>query len=307
VNLKISKVATLKGHTGAVYALENANSANKIFSGSVDRIVAEWDLGHPEAGEMAAQVKEPVYCLKMLPGTKYLMAGQAKGGIHIINLPSKKEERLLQYHTGAIFDLAFSEEHDLLFSAGGEGTFAISRLKDLSLIKTIKLSEDKIRSIAVHPLQKEIAIGCGDGTICIYELPSLELKKRWIAHTEKFSVNTVVYNPSGNFLLSGARDAHLNIFDVLNNYMPVTSIPAHNYAIYSIAWSPDQRLFATASRDKTIKIWNAETFEVLARINKEKYDGHLNSVNKLLWTSYNDYLISAGDDRAVMVWKILTD
>jgi len=81
-------------------------------------------------------------------------------------------------------------------------------------------------------------------------------------------------------------------------------IPAHNYAIYSIVFSPNKKYFATASRDKTIKIWNAEILELLVRIDKKNFDGHTHSVNKLLWSDYKNYLISAGDDRAIMVWEI---
>ena len=102
-------------------------------------------------------------------------------------------------------------------------------------------------------------------------------------------------------ILTGGRDAHLNIWDA-KSYTLIKSIPAHNYAIYDIVFSPDAKLFATASRDKTVKIWDAETFELQVRINKENYDGHVNSVNKLLWT--DKYLVSTGDDRAVMVWEV---
>lgn len=84
----------------------------------------------------------------------------------------------------------------------------------------------------------------------------------------------------------------------------IKSIPAHEWAIYDIAYSPNSKLFATASRDKTIKIWDSKTFELLKVINKEKDRGHLNSVNKLIWSTYNNYLISAGDDRAIIIWEI---
>jgi WD40 repeat protein len=95
----------------------------------------------------------------------------------------------------------------------------------------------------------------------------------------------------------------LNIWQV-GSYEIIKSIPAHNWAIYDIAYSPNSNLFATASRDKTLKIWDSKTFQLLKVINKEKYDGHLNSVNKLIWSTYNNYLISAGDDRSIIIWDI---
>lgn len=303
MGMQIVLKAKFTGHTGAVYALENSLDENKFFSGSGDHIIAEWDLTSSENGQLLAQIPEIIYSLKLIPQEKILLIGQSAGGIHVIDLDTRKEIRLLQYHKSAVFDINFSNEHNLLFSVSGDGTFSASKLPDLSLIKTIKLADEKIRSIAVHPSQNEIAIGCGDGSICVFELPSLEQKKRWLAHQQKFSVNAVRYSPDGNLLLSGSRDAHLNIFDVKNNYALINSIPAHNYAIYSIIYSPPgKNLFATASRDKTVKIWDADTMEVLTRLDKEKSGGHLNSVNTLLWK--NDYLISGSDDRSIIVWEV---
>ena len=43
---------------------------------------------------------------------------------------------------------------------------------------------------------------------------------------------------------------------------------------------------------------------MLARIDKSQHEGHTHSVNKLLWTDFNNYLISTGDDKAIMVWEI---
>jgi len=84
----------------------------------------------------------------------------------------------------------------------------------------------------------------------------------------------------------------------------VKSIPAHNWAIYDIVFNPDATLFATASRDKTIKIWDAITYQLLKRITKENLNAHTYSVNKLLWSTYNNYLVSAGDDRTIVVREV---
>jgi WD40 repeat protein len=95
----------------------------------------------------------------------------------------------------------------------------------------------------------------------------------------------------------------LNIWSV-ENYELIKSIPAHNWAIYDIVFSPDATLFATASRDKTVKIWDAKTYQVLKRITKLNFEAHTHSVNKLIWSTYRNYLVSVGDDKMVMIREV---
>ncbi|PSR03495.1 MAG: hypothetical protein BRD50_05840 [Bacteroidetes bacterium SW_11_45_7] len=66
-------------------------------------------------------------------------------------------------------------------------------------------------------------------------------------------------------------------------------------------------MFASASRDKTVKLWDAETFELLKVLDNKKFEGHVHSVNKLLWSHEHDLLISCGDDRSVIIWKVTVD
>ena len=120
------------------------------------------------------------------------------------------------------------------------------------------------------------------------------------------SANAVVYDPQGNRLVSGGRDAHLNIWDAFT-LEQIRSIPAHNYAIYAFAFSPDMSRMASASRDKTVKLWDVSTFDILLRIDREKFDGHRNSVNNVIWMDHASGLVSAGDDRAIMSWEVKAD
>jgi len=69
-------------------------------------------------------------------------------------------------------------------------------------------------------------------------------------------------------------------------------------------FSPDGKLVATGSRDKTIKIWNAQNFGLLKVIDTQRNGGHINSVNTLLWSSFNNWLISGSDDRSIIIWDV---
>lgn len=299
MNISVKKIGTLTGHSGAVYALEQGVTSAYFYSGSSDKFLALWNLDTLQPEKFAAQFPSIVYAICHIPEKQILLVGTSAGSIHVLDLEKKTEIKILQHHTSSIFDLKYSTKTNCFYSAGGDGNFAICSLETLSMIKIKKLCAEKVRSIAFNYHNSEIAIASGDCNIRIFDLTTLEEKKNFVAHT--LSANIICYSPDGNLILTGGRDAHLNIWDA-KSYTLIKSIPAHNYAIYDIVFSPDTKLFATASRDKTVKIWNAETFELQVRINKENYDGHVNSVNKLLWTE--KYLVSTGDDRAVMVWEV---
>ena len=104
--------------------------------------------------------------------------------------------------------------------------------------------------------------------------------------------------------MSTSRDATLKIWNVEENYTLQESIVAHMYTINHLAYSPNGKYFATCSKDKSIKIWDAQSFRLLKVIDKARHAGHGTSVNKLYWSSYKNQLISCSDDRTISTWDI---
>lgn len=300
--LTIRKQHAFTGHSGAVYALAPGLTPAQVLSGSSDCLIASWDLETGQAAPFTAKLPAPVYSLLHLPEQHLLLAGTGAGSIHVIDLQARTEIKILQLHEGPVFDIAVSHKHGLFFSAGGDGQLGVCDLDTLQLLKIRKLCTGKVRGLAIHPDESLLAVAAGDGNVRLFELPTVTERYCFAAHAQ--SANCVSWAPDGSFLLSGGKDAHLNVWAATTNFARIESIPAHNYAIYSIVWSPEGNYFATGSRDKTVKIWDPATRNLLVRINRERYNGHHNSVNRLLWSEYHDLLISTGDDRAVLCWEI---
>jgi WD40 repeat protein len=113
-----------------------------------------------------------------------------------------------------------------------------------------------------------------------------------------------VYTPPGNRLLSSSRDAHIKSWDALDHYKLDQSVVAHMFAINSISVSPDHRFFVSGSMDKSIKVWELDSMKLLKVIDKSRHAGHATSVNKVLWTDFNNQVLSASDDKKISIWDL---
>jgi WD40 repeat protein len=300
MQIEVEKIGNMTGHEGSVYTLLDGLEKHNFLSAGSDHIVAQWNILSMQAETVLAKSPGVVYSLCFLNDNKLLAVGSNAGHIHIIDLKQKKEIYCLQPSEQGVFDLQFDKQNNHLIAASGDGVLSFWETKNFKCTQLLTLTNLKLRQIALHPNSSLAAVSCGNNEVVIIDLKSQAIVKKFEAHT--MSVNSVQFHPDGKHLLSGSRDAWLKVWHIENDFSLVHEVPAHNFAIYSIVFSPDGKLFATASRDKTIKLWNAENFSFLQRVDKEKYDGHINSVNKLIWN--DNYLISAGDDKNVMLWKI---
>jgi WD40 repeat protein len=298
--VQIRRLHSLTGHRDAVYTLHAAGEDCHFFSGAGDGMVVHWDLENPESGDLLAKLPNSVYALHYLPGVETLVAGHNYEGIHLLDWKNKKERGSLKLTTAAIFDIQ-SVDNKLLV-ASGDGTITTVKLESLSIVKQIKASEKSARTIAVNHFNGDIAVGFSDFYIRVFD-EDLTLKYEWPAHQN--SVFTLRYSPDGHRLFSGSRDARLKAWGVDDEYEKSEEVVAHMYAINHIEFSPDGKHFVTCSMDKSIKVWDTHAVKLLKVIDRARHAGHGTSVNKLLWTAYNNQLISASDDRSISVWQII--
>lgn len=269
-----------------------------FFSGADDGYIVEWNTETKADGKLLVQVNRPVYSMYVNTSEHVIICGTASGNIHVIDLQTKKEVRNIEAHTLGVFDIQFVNNHYI--SSGGDGRICIWN-NDFKLVHSIKAADKSARIIAIHPQLKEFAVGFSDHHIRIYSVSTYELLLDFLAHQN--SVFALAYAPKGNKLYSGGRDVLLRNWNLHHAYEMELNIPAHTLHINAIAFSPDEKLFATVSMDKTIKIWDAQTDTLLKVIDKARNDGHVTSVNKILWLSENE-LITCSDDRTVMMWGI---
>ncbi|NJM26621.1 MAG: WD40 repeat domain-containing protein, partial [Bacteroidia bacterium] len=216
------------------------------------------------------------------------------------NWQTKAEVGSLQLTKAAIFDIQSHE--DFIFLATGDGAVIKVDLHTNTVLQRVSHAVKSARCLAVNAGANELAVGYSDHYIRVFDLATLQLRHEWKAHEN--SVFTIRYTPDGQTLLSGSRDARLKAWNAAAGYTQQAEVVAHMYAINHIEFSPAGKHFVTCSMDKSIKVWDVATLSLLKVIDKARHAGHGTSVNKLLWTSHHNQLVSASDDRSLSVWNL---
>lgn len=290
---------SLEGHQGAIYTICEGPEEHKVYSAGADRKVIEWNLETLQPIRVIAKSPTTVISLCFIKGLNILLIGQVEGGVHVIDIEKGTEIKYLKVHKGYIFDIKYVEHKKEIVFCSGDGSFSIWSAKDYKMLLQEKIANGKIRDLSINLNRDEVCFASGDGVAIIYNLKDWTEKNR--IENDRVAINAVKYL-NDDRLLFGDKMAHLSEVDLLTNQV-IQKLPAHNWAIYSIDQGENKDLFATGSRDKTLKVWDANQLKVLKRFEGFKDQAHTHSVNKILWLSYKNYLLSTGDDGKIKVWK----
>jgi WD40 repeat protein len=329
------KALKLTGETDGLKAttLKFSPDGSSLVVGYVDSSIRFWDMTSAEPRALKTETEKPseeggVRLLKFSLDGKYLLSSTQEGKLTVWDLsafPLVRQGTVLGEAGDTLVGAAFSGDGRYLITVTTQSRMRVWDVKTWQVVREV--TEEAFRPFTLLSSRAgtwlSLVMVNGDSSrVLLWKTATLATQTPPIRLELDAQVKSLAFSSGDDWLAVGTDKGQVNLWATtdLNADNPNADNPnadnlstdpvtlqSHSEAIFDVSFSPDDRYLATASADKTARLYFLPTLAAL-RTPQKLFSlvlrGHEGSLDTLAFSPDGHWLVTGSDDHTARVWNL---
>ncbi|MGD8307126.1 MAG: WD40 repeat domain-containing protein [Ignavibacteria bacterium] len=165
--------------------------------------------------------------------------------------------------------------------------------------KSLKGHISTINSLAFNDDKKLLLSGSNDNNIKLWDIETLTLLRTFSEHVTV--TRDVKFTPDGKSVISAENNYIVYWRNAVDGFIGRLPLYGHTSTVTSVDISNDMTTIISGSSDKTIKVWNAESGDLIQTLTD-----HTSSIREVEFSPVLDRFASCSSDSTVRIWSLET-
>jgi WD40 repeat protein len=265
----------LSGHKKPVLSVSWSPDDKQLLTCGDEEAVRRWDISSGEClhvYEKSGGVG--LISCGWFPDGKFIFTGLTDKSISLWGVDGKELESWKGQRTLKISDAVIT----------GDGKRIISRCRENAILlldreaKLERVIEEKhvITSFSLSKDSKFLLVNLINQEIHLWSLEDLKVVSKYVGHKRaRFVIRSCFGGLKQAFIASGSEDSQVYIWHRDSGELLLT-LPGHSGATNCVSWNPsNHHMLASASDDRTIRIWGSPHLNVKPKVKSNSNMHHL--------------------------------
>jgi WD40 repeat protein len=309
-------VRTFVGHEDQVAAVAVTVDGRRVLSGSHDCTLRLWDLQTGRLLRSFVGHTDGVLMVATMPDGRGALSASGDGTIRLWDLETGETRHIVRGDEIPLYKVAVTPDGQRAVSSPLSRSLELWDLASGRFRFNLIGHGDIVRAVAVTPDGHRALSGSQDCTLKLWDLANGRLVLTLAGH--KAPVTAVAVLPDGGRAISGSVDGILEVWDLASGRLLLT-LAGHadaapvpdgrqdadrgrgetSAAVRALAVTPDGRRAVSGSGDRTLKLWDLESGQLLLTL-----AGHDHLVRAVAVTPDGRHAVSASADRTLKLWDL---